>query len=119
MNRSLKTIDEWASENGLDGEVEPPHSFAATKVENPPPLGLSLSNGQIQTIVWAIAFHVDYSWLDVPALDQKGEIRHDSGVVDLPGMYLMGITFLRRRKSSFIHAPVTTPKTSATTWLRT
>ena len=25
------------------------------------------------------------------------------GVADSPGMYLMGMTFLRRRKSSFIH----------------
>ncbi|RLA12409.1 MAG: pyridine nucleotide-disulfide oxidoreductase, partial [Gammaproteobacteria bacterium] len=30
-------------------------------------------------------------------------IRHDGGVVDSPGMYLLGTTLLRRRKSSFIH----------------
>jgi putative flavoprotein involved in K+ transport len=29
-------------------------------------------------------------------------IRHDGGVVDSPGMYLIGCPFLRRRKSSFI-----------------
>ncbi len=29
-------------------------------------------------------------------------IRHDGGVVDSPGMYLIGSPFLRRRKSSFI-----------------
>ena len=27
----------------------------------------------------------------------------DGGVVDAPGMYLLGVNFLRRRKSSFIH----------------
>ena len=34
--------------------------------------------------------------------DRKGRIRHDGGVVDAPGMYLMGIQFLRRRKSALI-----------------
>lgn len=29
-------------------------------------------------------------------------IRHDGGVVESPGMYLIGSPFLRRRKSSFI-----------------
>jgi putative flavoprotein involved in K+ transport len=29
-------------------------------------------------------------------------IRHDGGVVALPGMYLMGMQFLRRRKSALI-----------------
>jgi putative flavoprotein involved in K+ transport len=37
-------------------------------------------------------------------LDHKGRVRHDGGVVGgSPGMYLIGTTFLRRRKSSFIH----------------
>ena len=29
--------------------------------------------------------------------------RHDGGVVESPGMVLLGTPFLRRRKSSFIH----------------
>ena len=37
-------------------------------------------------------------------LDRKGEIRHDGGVVrGRPGLYRIGLNFLRRRKSSFIH----------------
>ena len=35
-------------------------------------------------------------------LDRKGHIRHDGGVVESPGMYLMGMQFLRRRKSALI-----------------
>ena len=103
MNRLLNTIDEWASENGLDDQVPSPHRFAGTAVADSPPLGLDLTDGQIQTIVWATGYRPDYSWLDVPVLDRKGKIRHDGGVVASPGMYLMGMTFLRRRKSSFIH----------------
>ena len=35
-------------------------------------------------------------------LDAKGMVRHDGGVADSPGMYLLGLPFLRRRKSSLI-----------------
>ncbi|TDI42160.1 MAG: pyridine nucleotide-disulfide oxidoreductase [Acidobacteria bacterium] len=102
MNRLLDRIDEWATENGLDDQVEPSHRFEPTEVEASPPLGLDLNSGEIRTIIWATGFRPDYSWLDVPVLDRKGRIRHDGGVVESPGMYLMGIPFLRRRKSSLI-----------------
>lgn len=102
MNRLLDALDEWAAENGLDGEVDPPHRFEPTRVEASPPLLMNLESGQIKTIVWATGFRPDHSWLDVPVFDRKGRIRHDGGIVDSPGMYLMGMVFLRRRKSSLI-----------------
>ncbi len=102
MNRLLDRIDEWATENALDDDVDPPHRFEPTSVEASPPLFLDLGSGEIKTIIWATGFRPDYSWLDVPVFDRKGRIRHDGGVVDAPGLYLMGIPFLRRRKSSLI-----------------
>jgi putative flavoprotein involved in K+ transport len=35
-------------------------------------------------------------------LDRKGQIRHDGGVVASPGLYLIGMPLLRRRKSALI-----------------
>jgi putative flavoprotein involved in K+ transport len=102
LGRLLDTIDEWATTEGLDREFEPPHRFAPTEVDAAPPLGLDLRSGEIQTIVWATGFRPDYSWLDLPVLDRKGLLRHDGGVVEAPGLYLMGMPFLRRRKSSLI-----------------
>jgi putative flavoprotein involved in K+ transport len=102
MTRLLDTIDEWARDNGLDGEVEPPHRFAPTEVEDSPPLSLDLKSGAISTVLWATGFRPDYQWLEVPVLDRKGAIRHDGGIVPSPGMYLMGMQFLRRRKSALI-----------------
>ena len=103
MARLLNTIDEWVVENELDDEVEPAQRYAATEVEESPPLIMDMAKEEIKTILWATGFYPDYSWLDIPVLDRKGKIRHDGGVVDSPGMYLMGMTLLRRRKSSFIH----------------
>ena len=103
MNRLLYGIDEWASETGRAGALPAPERFEPTRVDPSPRLGLDLGSGEIGTIVWATGFRPDYSWLDVPAFDRKGRLRHDGGVVDVPGMYVMGLPFLRRRKSSFIH----------------
>ncbi len=102
MNRLLDSIDDWARRSGLDNQVDPPHRFEPTVVEATPTLGLDLGKGHIRTIIWATGFRPDYSWLDVPVLDRKGRVRHHGGVVEAPGMYLLGMPFLRRRKSSLI-----------------
>ena len=102
MGRLLDLIDEWATENGLDGNVEPPHRLPPTEVDDSPPLGMDLASGEIRTILWATGYRPDYSWLEVPVFDRKGQVRHDGGVVESPGMYLMGLQFLRRRKSALI-----------------
>ena len=102
MNRLLNSIDEWATQH--EARAEPGERFAKTVVPDAPSLGFDLVKEGIETVVWATGYRPDYSWLDVPVLDRKGRIRHDGGVVaDAPGMVVMGLTFLRRRKSSFIH----------------
>ena len=102
MNRLLDTIDEWASANGISSQAAAPHRFEPTEVEESPPLLVNLARGGFKTIIWATGFRPDYSWLDVPVVDPKGYIRHDGGVVESPGLYLLGMPFLRRRKSSLI-----------------
>ena len=107
MNRLLNMIDEWATDNGADGDADAPHRFDATRVPDAPPLEIDLhaadADGDIRSIVWATGYRPDYSWLELPALDHKGDLRHDGGVVTVPGVYALGLNFLRRRKSSFIH----------------
>jgi len=106
MLRLLNTIDEWVTDNQHLARVDPPQRYDDTEVESSPPLLMDLTKNNINTILWATGYSADYSWLDIPVLDRKGKIRHDGGVVDSPGMYLMGVTLLRRRKSSYIHGAV-------------
>ena len=102
MNRLLDTLDAWAAANGVADEAQPPHRLEPTRIEASPPLSLDLNRGEFHTIVWATGYRPDYSWLHVPVLDRKGRIRHDGGVVASPGLYLMGLQFMRRRKSALI-----------------
>jgi len=103
MNRLLKTIDEWAEQSPDASQFEPPERFERTTVDEEPCLAMNLDESGVRAIVWATGYRPDYSWLDVPVLDRKGMIRHDGGVADSPGMYVLGMPFLRHRKSSFIH----------------
>src|SRR6185436_14448659 len=92
----------WCCERG-DGGLARADVPDPTRVPDRPALTLDLTRGEIRTILWATGYRADYSWLDVPVLDAKGRLRHDGGVVAAPGLYAMGLPFMRRRKSSFIH----------------
>jgi putative flavoprotein involved in K+ transport len=102
LGRLLDTLDRFATARGLDDAVAAPHRFPPTEVEAAPPLTLDLAKAGIRTILWATGYRPDHSWLEVPVLDRKGQLRHDGGVTASPGLYVMGLQFLRRRKSALI-----------------
>jgi putative flavoprotein involved in K+ transport len=104
LSRLLDEIDAWIAARGLDDEVEAPERDDATRTERGAPLTMDLQGGEVTTIVWATGFRADRSWVDLPVFDPAGQLRHDGGVVvDAPGVYVLGSSFLRRRKSSFLH----------------
>ena len=93
LNRLLNTIDEHV---GGTGERLEPTKVPASM------LGLSLTSGEIRSVVWATGVKPDHSWLDVPVRDARGRLRHDGGVTPWPGLYVVGLPVLRRRRSTFI-----------------
>jgi putative flavoprotein involved in K+ transport len=101
LGRLLDAFDAWAASSGFTG-CGPVERFAATELPASPPLTLDLAGGRIRGIVWATGFRPDISWLDIPVLDRKGRIVHDGGVTAWPGLYLIGMPFLRRRRSTLI-----------------
>jgi putative flavoprotein involved in K+ transport len=111
LGRLLDSIDRWVAENpghrvatlASAAPGGPTQRFAPTHIEENPPLTLDFARHRIGTVLWATGFRPDLHWLEVPVFDRKGRLRHDGGVVDAPGLYVLGLTFMRRRKSSFIH----------------
>src|SRR5436309_713894 len=77
MDRLLDTFDEWARTHARDLHVAAPERFEPTRVPTSSRLALDLRSSEIRSIVWATGFRPDYSWLDVPVVDDKGYLRHD------------------------------------------
>jgi putative flavoprotein involved in K+ transport len=102
MNRLLDGFDAWATAQGLDHALDAPQRFAPTPIPAWPRLAAELGR-DVRSIVWATGYRPDFSWLDLPVFDRHGALRHERGIVDAPGMVVLGLPFLRRRKSSFIH----------------
>jgi len=103
MDRLLDAFDTWAAAHGREAGVEPPQRFEPTRVAASPRLHAELGT-ELHAVVWATGYQPDFGWLDLPVFDRRGALRHDRGaVIGAPGVVVLGLPFLRRRKSSFIH----------------
>lgn len=100
MNRLLAALDEWADATGVEG-LAPAQRFEPTALPAPAQLSHDLTRGKFRTVIWATGFRPDHSWLDLPVFDAKGRLTHDCGHV-APGLYVLGLPFLRRRNSALI-----------------
>jgi putative flavoprotein involved in K+ transport len=97
--RLLRRIDEWVNEHDMADLVGP----AAKR--NPTVLGqvpTELDLNRFGAVIWATGFRPTYNWLDPRALDRRGRVDHDGGVASMQGLYLLGLPFLRRRRSNLL-----------------
>jgi putative flavoprotein involved in K+ transport len=97
QNRLLDRIDAYAAEAGLEDAA--PERPAPTTLGTP---ATEVPLADVDTIVWATGYRPTYPWLDRALLDRRGQIIHDGGVMPAPGLYVVGLPLLRRRKSSFL-----------------
>lgn len=101
LSRLLAGIDGFITEAGM-ARGTPPADRPPPAILDAPAMRLDLRRSNIRTIVWATGYRRAYPWLRVPVVDAQGEIMHDGGITPAPGLYVLGLRFLRRRKSSFI-----------------
>jgi putative flavoprotein involved in K+ transport len=99
LGRLLDGFDAWAGRTGV--EAEAPHRFAPTALPAPV-LSAPFGRDGIASIVWATGYRPDLSFVEVDVFDRRGRVVHDGGVTAAPGLYLMGMPFLRRRRSTLI-----------------
>ena len=97
--RLLQRIDDFVTEHGLSGDVPGPDRPAPTRLGAVP---TEIDLERFTTVIWATGYRPSYPWLDPAALDRRGRIAHDGGVSPVPGLYVLGLPFLRRRRSNLI-----------------
>ncbi len=100
----LDGADAFAAREGLD---LPPDPDARVTLPDPacltdPVLHLDLAEAGIGTIIWATGYATDFGWLDIDTFDADGKPRHQDGASPVPGLYFLGLPWLRNRSSSFI-----------------
>jgi putative flavoprotein involved in K+ transport len=98
---TLAKIDEFATVMGLDDKVGPREVVPPTRLRTIP-TEIDLRAEGVSTVVWATGYRRSYPWLEVPVLDERGEIRHRGGITEEPGLYVLGLRFQRRKNSNFI-----------------
>ena len=61
------------------------------------------SSARVRAVVWATGYRPDSSWLDVPeAKDDAGRLLHRGGVTPAPGLYVVGLPWLRTTGSALL-----------------
>ena len=86
-------IDKWIAAQGIDAPEEAPFEKVwRPEVET---TEIDLAAEGITSILWAIGFRPDYSWLaEVDCFDVKGKPSFRRGVTAAPGVYFIGLGWL-------------------------
>ncbi len=100
----LDMADDYARNRGLDLPEEP---SARTTLPDPPcvtePIRrLDLRSENINAVLWATGYGVDFGWIDIPAFDAAGNPLQRRGVSVVPGLYFLGLQWMSRMASSFM-----------------
>ena len=79
------------------GEPTLPDSREFKEITN-----LELRSAGISSVVWCTGFDADWSCVQVDMFDQAGRPRHNNGVTEFPGLYILGMPWLSARKSGIL-----------------
>jgi putative flavoprotein involved in K+ transport len=66
---------------------------------------VTLADGRrlpVTNIIWATGFRPDFSWVQLPVLDERGRPIHKRGVTDAPGLYFLGLRWQHTQGSGLL-----------------
>jgi putative flavoprotein involved in K+ transport len=63
---------------------------------------LDLREAGIGTVIWALGYGYDFSWIGCDVLDARGAPLQQRGVTSVPGLYFLGLARMHKLKSGFL-----------------
>jgi putative flavoprotein involved in K+ transport len=101
----LARADDYVEQKGLTMPVD---GRARAKLADPPCVlrpvrQLDYRATGISTVIWATGYNFDFSWIDLPVLNERGEPQHDRGIASIEGLYFLGLPWLCKMNSSFLN----------------
>jgi putative flavoprotein involved in K+ transport len=99
-----REVDEFVRATGMDvpEAVPDPVDVVRSRAAASSPATLDLQAMGITTVIWANGYGFDYSWINLPVLDEWGYPIQRRGVTQFPGLYFLGMNFLHYRKSGIL-----------------
>jgi putative flavoprotein involved in K+ transport len=97
QSRLLDEIDAFVAHTGVAASA--PHRPPPTDVDRSP---TSLDARAFDVVLWATGHRHSPPGVDPAHLDRRGRIIHDGGALRTPGLFVIGLPFLRRRSSTFL-----------------
>lgn len=100
----LDFVDAYIERTSLDVPDDPSaRIIASTPAAMQQPIRqLNFREQGIGTVIWATGYDLDFSWIDIPVLNEHGAPIHNKGVTQFPGLYFLGLNFLSKFSSSFL-----------------
>jgi len=100
----LDMADDFARNRGLDLPDDP---AARARLPDPacvtdPIRRLDLRAEDINAVIWATGYGVDFGWIDIPVFDRHGAPVQRDGITAVGGLYFLGLQWMSRMASSFL-----------------
>jgi putative flavoprotein involved in K+ transport len=97
--RLLDRIDDYvARTSGATGDT--PDRPAPVRL---PTAATELDAPQFATVIWATGYRQHHPWLNPALLDRRGQLLQTGGVTPVAGLYVLGLPFLRQRRSGLLN----------------
>ena len=85
-------IDKHIAETGIDAPLG--QHYAPIWQPGDTAGELDLAAADVSTVIWGTGFRSDWSFVDLPLLDETGYPAHTRGVTTVDGLYLVGMPWL-------------------------
>ncbi|MGJ3189639.1 flavin-containing monooxygenase [Paenarthrobacter sp. FR1] len=98
--RSSKAIDAYIAAARIDAPEQEP-----VPADGWLPSGsakLDLADANVTSVIWASGYKLDFGLVDIPLVDEWGYPKHDRGVTEVPGIYVVGLPWLTRHYSAIV-----------------
>ncbi len=103
-----RQIADSLAARGLDATLPPLEDDPADRPHPAPesvhgPTTLDLERAGVGTVIWATGVTGRFDWLPRGLLDERGDPRHEDGSAPVPGLYVLGVPWLRSRGSGIVY----------------
>jgi putative flavoprotein involved in K+ transport len=100
----IRAVDDHIRRAGLEAPAAPDRPARdAANVVPPSVREIDLHAAGIRAVIWATGYALDFGWIELPIFDRHGDPVHRRGVTAAPGVYLLGLAWLHKPKSSFLY----------------